>query len=408
MDNKKFWIWLSIVFPYGSVKPYEIITIYNNPEDFYKLSASEMLQLVFLNQKDVKNIKAVTMLRVEKIIKDCEKHDINIVAFGDVLYPNRLKMIYAPPMVLYYKGNIEGIDDEVCITIVGTRRSTKYSDYTTKYLSYHIAKAGGIVISGCAIGIDTAAHIGALKAGCRTIAILACGLDINYPLENQILKQHILEHGALISELPPGKEVNPKIFAVRNRLMSGLALGVLVTHAPERSGSLITVEHAIEQGKDIYMVPPFNIFDNNFCGVVKYLRDGAIPVFSPKDILIQYYSTHSHKLDVSKIIGDYIGQKNILEKKDKVNKKLSNNKINIEDNNITKQDFDNKFSQEIKSFDDEQLMVYNKLEFEPKFIDEIAILSEIPVAIALSILTEFEMMGIVKFYSGRRYGLKEK
>lgn len=411
MNDKLYWIWLSLLFHYGSDKPNEILMHYETPEDFYKLTSEEMLSLGFLSEKEVKIIKAVSLARAEKIINDCEKLRIDIVTMGDELYPNRLKMIYGPPVVLYVKGDISGIDDDVAITIVGTRKASDYSAYATEYLSYHLAQAGALIISGCAVGIDTCAHNGALRANTRTIAVLACGLDVNYPAENYELKKQILKRGALISEMPPGETASPKIFPIRNRIMAALGLGVLVTHAPERSGSLITVEHAIEQGKDIFCLPPYSIFDSQYFGVIKYLRDGATPVFCAKDILIEYYSTHAHKLDVDKIIGDYVSQKKMENRpqKIKVPKQVAaetKTTISLEEEKEKIAKLTEKNSDTISMFDETQLLVYNKLRLQPKFIDELASDTGLEVGVILSVLTELEILDIVASFSGRRYALK--
>ncbi|WMJ23689.1 DNA-processing protein DprA [Paludicola sp. MB14-C6] len=412
MDEKLYWVWLSLIFNYGNDKPNEILMRYESPEDFYHLTTEQMLELGFLSEKDVKAIKGVSLLRAEKVIKDCKKHQIEIVTIGDNLYPERLKLIYGPPIVLYVQGDILGIDENVAITIVGTRKSSEYTSYATQYLSYHLAQAGAIIVSGCAVGIDTDAHIGALRANARTIAVLGCGLDINYPAENKELKEQILKKGALISELPPGEAATGKIFPIRNRILAGLSLGVLVTHAPERSGSLITVEHAIEQGKDVFCLPPYSIFDPQYAGVIKYLRDGATPVFSVKDILIEYYSTYAHKLDVDKIIGDYILEKRLEGRPAKIRVPKQSEeqpipKLDKQEQEKILEEYKHANGEIIMSLDEKQILVYNKLTLEPKFIDELSSECNLDVGTILSVLTEFEIMGIVSSYSGRRYALAQ-
>jgi len=413
MDNKLYWVWLSLVFGYGSDKPNEIIMQYQSPQEFYNLSAELMANLGFLTDKDIKTIKSVSLARAEKVINDCAKKKIDIVTYEDELYPNRLKLIYGPPMVLYVKGDISGIDENVVITIVGTRKSTDYTSYATQWISYNLAKAGAIIVSGCAVGIDTDAHMGALKAKAKTIAVLGCGLDVNYPAESKDMKKEILEKGALISEMPPGEGVTGRIFQVRNRILAALSLGVLVTHAPERSGSLITVEHAIEQGKDVFCLPPYSIFDTQFFGVIKYLRDGATPVFCAKDILIEYYSTHSHKLDVDKIVGDYISQKKLENRIEKIKvpkgEKLKiQEKLSPEKAKEKQEEIDKKNKALLESFDETQVLVYNKLEITPKFIDELSVECGLNVGVTLGVLTELEIMGIATSHCGRRYSLAEK
>lgn len=406
VNEKLFWVWLSLIFPCGSDKPNEILMGHNSPEEFYNLTSAEMLKLCYLTEKDVKLIKTVSIERAQLVIADCEKLGIDIVTMGDELYPNRLRLIYGPPIVLYVKGDISGIDDEVVITIVGTRKSSDYTAYATEFIAYHLAKAGAIVVSGCAVGIDTCAHKGTLKAGGRTIAVLGCGLDIDYPAENNELKKMILKNGALMSELPPRTPVIGKMFPIRNRIMAGLALGVFVSHAPERSGSLITVEHAIEQGKDIFCLPPNNIFDSQYFGVIKYIRDGAVPVFNPRDILIEYYGAYAHKLNVEKIIGNYINQKRHEERPEKVKVEKKINQEQAPDViSCSVEDIHEMHKDILKDLEAEQLKVYNCLTLSPRFIDEISSECKLGVGVVLSILTELEIYGVIGSFYGRRYAL---
>lgn len=405
-EEKIYWVWLSLIFPTSSDKPNRIIMEHGSPKDFFMLDSEEMQKLCYLTQLDVKLIKSVGLERATLIIESCEAKGIDIVTYVDPLFPQRLKLIYGPPLVLYVMGDISGLNEDVVITIVGTRKSSDYSSYATEYLSYQLAKAGAVVVSGCAVGIDSAAHRGALRAKAKTIAVMGCGLDINYPAENCDLKLEIIKHGALISELPPGTLVTGSAFPIRNRIMAGLCLGVLVTHAPERSGSLITVEHAIEQGKDIFCLPPYSIFDKQYFGVIKYLRDGAIPVFNAKDILIEYYGAYSHKLDVDKIIGNYINQKNKQDKASRVKSQQKAEPVVPEEVDIDT--VHERQKQQAAEFDDEQKAVYDSLAILPRFIDEISVESGLDVGIVLSILTELEIYGIANSYSGRRFGLNTR
>ncbi|MEG0894353.1 MAG: DNA-processing protein DprA [Oscillospiraceae bacterium] len=387
--EKLYYIWLSLVFPNGSDKPNEIVMRFPSVEEFYNLSKDEMFKLPFLTAKDIISIKATSLERAKLVLKDCQDMGIEVVTYQDEEYPQRLKLIYGPPVVFYVKGNISGINDEVLITCVGTRKYVDYTAYATEFLCCQLAKAGVIVVSGCAVGIDTFAHKGALRAGKKTFAVMGCGLDIDYPSENRELKQLILDNGgALISELPPRTPVIGKYFPVRNRILAGISLGVLLTHAPEKSGSLITAEYAIEQGKDVFCLPPYSIFDARFMGVVKYLRDGAVPVFSAKDILFEYCANYANKLDIDMILGSFIDNKKSHSKSKEI--KENNNQQTIEE----KPNVD---------LDGEYKVVYDVLKDNPRFIDEVSVDCGYDVGKTLSILAELEIMGIVKSYSGRRY-----
>ena len=174
---------------------------------------------------------------------------------NDKLYPYILKQIYDPPKYLYINGN-EQILNSKCIAIIGSREPTEYGKKIANYLSYNLAKQGYTIVSGLAKGIDSYAHIGALNANGKTIAVIGNGLDIIYPKENKKLEQCIIKNkGAIISEYDFGTKPEKHNFPARNRIISGMSRGVIVVEAKEKSGTLITVDFALEQGREVFVVP---------------------------------------------------------------------------------------------------------------------------------------------------------
>lgn len=210
---------------------------------------------------------------------------LETITINDRCYPMQLKQIYDAPKKLYVRGNKE-ILGGFGIAIVGCRDNTKYGEIITKNLAYNLAKNGVIIISGLAKGIDSFAHIGTIYAKGRTIAVLGNSIDSIYPKENEIIAQKIIEYGgAIISEYPIGSKIEKKNFPARNRIISGLSKGVIVVEAKEKSGSLITADFALEQGRDVYAVPG-SITSSNSVGTNNLIKDGAIPVTSYEDVLI--------------------------------------------------------------------------------------------------------------------------
>lgn len=200
-------------------------------------------------------------------------------------YPILLKQIYDPPKCLYVMGNIEILNNP-SIAIVGCREATEYGKKAATYFSYNLAKQNVTIVSGLARGIDSYSHIGTLKANGKTIAVIGSGLDIIYPKENEQLAKKIVEQGgAIISEYPLGTSPQKEHFPARNRIISGISQATLVIEAKEKSGSLITADFAMEQGKDVYSVPG-NINSKNSVGTNNLIKDGAIPVSKFSDILI--------------------------------------------------------------------------------------------------------------------------
>jgi DNA processing protein len=210
---------------------------------------------------------------------------VGVLRLVDAEYPRLLREISQPPPLLYIRGQLT-TEDEWALAVVGTRRVSAYGRQVTERLAGELAAQRITVISGLARGIDTFAHAAALEAGGRTIAVLGCGPDLVYPPDNAKLAARILEQGALVTEFPPGTQPEAANFPVRNQLISGLSLGVLVTEAPEQSGALITTRFAAEQGRDVFAVPG-NITNRGSIGANRLIQDGAKLVLTTDDILTE-------------------------------------------------------------------------------------------------------------------------
>ncbi len=219
----------------------------------------------------------------EKLLSEILKKDIKIVAFFEKDYPEKLKEIFDPPPVLYIKGELKP-EDNLALAVVGTRRITNYGREVTESLVRQLASSGLTIVSGLARGVDSLAHKTAVENNCRTIAVLGCGVDIVYPAQNVLLAKEIIKNGALVSEYPPGTEPIPGHFPARNRIISGLALGTLVTEADEKSGSLITASLALEQNREVFAVPG-PIYSRLSKGPAGLIKQGAKLVTSAEDIL---------------------------------------------------------------------------------------------------------------------------
>lgn len=251
MQNKKYWIWLSII----DISPAKIVKCLKEYkiEDIWKLT-KEIEQ--YFTKEEIEKIKD------KKFKEDLQLHEqyllrynIDLITINDQEYPEKLKNIDNPPICLYCIGN-KKILNRKSISIVGSRECSDYGKNMASGFAYLLAKKNVIVISGLAKGIDSAAHIGTMQANGKTIAVIGTGIDLVYPKENKDLMEEIIKNdGLIISEYPIGTKPNKENFPRRNRLISGLSDGVLVIEAREKSGALITVDYALEQGKNIYVVP---------------------------------------------------------------------------------------------------------------------------------------------------------
>lgn len=216
------------------------------------------------------------------------------------LYPERLARIMKKPLVLYYKGVLRELENEVCIAEVGTRLMTEYGSHAAYSVAYDLAKAGAVVVSGMAKGVDGMAHRGALDAGGYTVAVLGNGLDRAYPAEHLSLMEEIIKNGVVISEFKPFTTPNGRNFPLRNRIISGLSQGTVVIEAPTSSGALITADYAAEQGRDIFALPG-KVGEYNSSGTNQLIKNGAKIVTSASDILLEYQNLYRNTINLNNI-----------------------------------------------------------------------------------------------------------
>lgn len=276
-------MWLSLIKGLGSRKKLELLQEYGNPKKIYNLTESELLRVRGIGEELAKKILDKNIKeQIYKHIKYMQKYKIDIISINDKKYPQILKQIYDPPISLYLKGNAEILNGKN-IAIVGCRNSSKYGEEAAKYFAYNLSAKGINIISGLARGIDTYAHIGNLGAMMhnsndicgKTIAVVGNGIDIIYPKENKYLEGKIIKSGGcIISEYPLGTKPEKFNFPARNRIISGLSKGVLVIEARAKSGTLITIDFALQQGRDVYVVPG-NINSVNSVGTNDLIKQGA-------------------------------------------------------------------------------------------------------------------------------------
>lgn len=284
IENKRYWIWLSLVKGLGSIKKQKLLEIYKTPKKIYQLKKKELLNIEGIGENLAENIlDETTRKNLEKHIWYMEKNNIDIISIYDESYPKILKEIYDPPISLYIKGNKKILNNK-SIAIVGCRETSNYGKKVAKYFAYNLANKNINIISGLAKGVDSYAHMGTLYTSGKTIAVVGNGLDIVYPAENENLLNKILENGgAIISEYPLGTKPEKMNFPARNRIISGMSKGIIVVEAKERSGTLITVDFALEQGRDVYVIPG-NIDSINSVGTNELIKQGAKMVTTCEEI----------------------------------------------------------------------------------------------------------------------------
>lgn len=328
-----------------------------SPEAVFDADDSLLTSLGFITPRAIEKIRQPVPASIERDLIVLEQKNISLLPITAEEYPETLKEIFDPPILLYVRGELLE-KDKLSIGIVGSRKASAYGRAVAERIARDLAQRGLTIISGGARGIDTSAHKGSLSGKGRTVAVLGCGVDVNYPAENNELFDVISGTGAVISEFPLGSQPEPWRFPPRNRLISGLSIGVLVCQCPENSGALITAGYAAEQGKDVWAVPG-NVDDERNRGCHKLIKDGAKLIESSVDIL---------------------------------------NELGINDTDEETQPV-----LPLPVLTAQETKIVSLLSLEPVPVDDIIDKSELPAHVVSGILTMLEMRGIIKRLPGHTY-----
>lgn len=393
MSSVEIWLWLLLVMQPYNPKTTKVLEICGG-------DAAEAARLIrdgdckFLSERERKQAKEIRSRDVRKILSICSENDIRIITLDDEEYPLRLKAIPNPPIVLFAKGSLEGLDDEMSIAVVGTRNGCEYSAKVCRSVCGELAKVGTTIVSGLAVGLDSVAHRACVDAGGRTVGVLACGMLVNYPADSAQLKKDILASGgALVSELLPNSTTYAAYFQHRNRIISGLASGTLIIEASARSGCLLTAEHTIEQGRDLFCIPPHDIFDPRFAGVMPLLRDGAIPVFSYIDIVNEYIYGYLHSESWRSVLDGVNNGMRMLDEGEIPKKKKPAAKEQPAEAPEPKKGID---ASVFETLDPNEAAVMRLISENPLNIDEVIERSGMSHIDAAAALTDLEMFGYIR------------
>ena len=411
------WIWLA-TRPFSDRVKVRLLEHFSDPEEIYYAQTDAFSVVENLAEEQREALQEKSLAQAEEILRKCGEEKIGILTYQDANYPARLKNIPDPPCVLYYKGRLPDFDGSPMIGIVGTRRASAYGLTAAKRLGYQIARCGGTVVSGMAYGIDSVAMSGALTAGKEVVGVLGCGVDIVYPPSNKGLFADVENYGCILSEFPPGTPPVGWNFPKRNRIISGLSCGVLVVEAPEKSGALITAQLALDQGRDVFVVPG-NIDVDTFVGSNRLLRDGAIAVSSGWDVMSEYEALYPDKIhrddgkvnlrayadEVEKAAKEQpkVAQKPALPKKktalkQKVDKKVIDNGENLPYSDVNK---------DLSALTEEERTIAEKLLEGEMLVDDLIADVSLSAAKVLAMLTILEIKGIVRRLPGKRVCLKQ-
>ncbi len=300
-SDQVYWIWLSLKLNnQNSVFQYLLDLFGNSPYEIYKLNEDGLNRANNLSEAQKKAILDKNLDEALSIFNYCKWNRVGIMTYGDSIYPESLKSMKNPPMLLYYMGNIPNLNNRVCVSVVGTRKMTEYGMRSCYKIAYELASAGAVVVSGMALGIDSVAHAGAIGAHGTTVAVLGCGIDVIYPKQHRKLRKYICEHGAVITVYHPSTPAYKNNFPERNAIISALSEGTLVVEAPRSSGALITADRAAEQSRTVYALPG-SIEEPMSEGPNYLIKNGAVAITCARDILGYYFENHSRLVDPVKL-----------------------------------------------------------------------------------------------------------
>ena len=389
-----YWIWYSLLPGLSLRQKHLVLEYFSSPEDVYNTqdyscipeAAPGLVQA--LSDKD--------MTHAQQVFNRCRREGIGILSMDDPKYPRRLRHIPDPPLVLYYKGILPDFENMPAIAVVGTRKASCYGNNMAREISLQIAACGALVVSGGAYGIDTMALDGALNVGGQTVAVLGCGVDIAYPPSNRKLFQTITQNGCLMSEYTPGTKPNRWQFPERNRIVSGMSNGVLVVEAPEISGALITARMALEQGRDVYVVPG-NIDVTTCRGSNALLREGAGAVFSGWDIVKEYAAQYPQVAE-NRQTPQTVPQKQATPMQELTDKKSVDNPIpkaySVKENNTPE-------------LTEQEQAVINCLDTIPRPLDQVSDRAGIPAAVVSGVITKLTLKGYIANHPGKMVSLRK-
>lgn len=278
-----FWLWLALLPQMSDGNKLHMLRLAGNPEDLYHADR-KALRALSPEEQRWQPLLNKSLTQAETVLRQCKELGIGLIPMNHPAYPELLRAIPDPPLLLYGKGRLPNPDRIPLVGVVGTRKCSDYGLSAARELGYGLGLHGAGIVSGMAAGVDAAVTVGALQAKAPTVGVLGCGLDVIFPKSNRELYARMEAEGCLISEFPPGTPAVKWNFPRRNRIISGLSVAVVVVEAPEKSGALITARLALEQGRDVFAVPG-RANDPGCAGSNRLLKDGAGLVTSPWDIL---------------------------------------------------------------------------------------------------------------------------
>lgn len=376
------WVWLGLALQPGSTLADAVLRRFPDPEEFFLAGKSGIDELGFITGYDELRIRATTLDMAKRALERAEDYGAVVLPRNSELFPARLLETENCPVVLYVLGDPGYLNKMPAIGVVGTRRISDYGRKMSDIIAGGLGAAGAVVVSGMAKGVDSAAHKACLAAGGKTVAVQGCGICNTYPNENVELKELIAANGAVVSEFAPDAEPQSSFFLIRNRIVSGLSLGVCVVEAAARSGTSVTASLAAEQGRDVFAVPA-DVLRPTSQGTLRLLKNGAVPVGSAADILTKYLDDYGELIDLSK---------------------LKKYRYPAAKAAPLPEEPSRPFKKPLpKEATERAAALYALIDQRPRFADELSEKAGLSASEAAAAFTELEIYGLIKPVAGRRF-----
>lgn len=401
MSALKYWLWLTTRRGLRPQDAMGLLDAFGSPEAAYFADSAEYA-LAGLSALCAASLGDKSLSGAERILADCDRIGARILTVQDAEYPERLKQIYDPPAVLYVRGRLFHFDEEVAVAVVGARAPSEYGRAMAGKLGLDLARRGALVVSGIAQGIDSTALRGALAGGGSVVSVLGCGVDVAYPKQNAQLYEDVAVAGALISEFPPGTGVESWHFPVRNRIISGLSLGVVAVECAEHSGTLITCNLALDQGRDLFAFSgpadaPMSI------GTNLLIQQGhAKLVLNANDVLVEYQDRWADKLKRPAPLTREESEARLAGAKQAVPAPAAAQDLPKTVDNVAEKPYITLKDHREEFTDDERDLLF-ALEGKTLRPDDLVELTQIPARRVLSALTMLQVRGYVEEKPGKRF-----
>ena len=401
-----YWIWFAQITKVSAHMKQVLLQYFRDPEDIYYADEQAYGQISGLTEEGTQALMEKDLAQAEAIMQSCKEKGIQILTYGDRQYPVRLKNIYDPPMVLYFTGILPEWETMPVIGIVGTRKATAYGLTTAMRFRSQLCACGALVVSGGAGGIDSMAMEGALDAGGPVVCVLGCGVDVVYPAKNRQLFSKVTANGCLISEYPPQTQALAWHFPQRNRIITGISNGLLVVEAPEKSGALISARYAMEQGRDVFVVPG-NV-DVEACSGSNALLEEAIPALSGWHVVREYEAQYPGKV-CRRELPVTAGHTQLLVAQQQVHPaKAVSQKEAADKKSIDKEEKStySVVNNLVSALTEQEQRLFAQIGTESVTVDDLVGRTELPPATVKSILTKLTIKGFVRSLPGGRFAVK--